>query len=96
MLHMAEQLMQIKKINTHEMNTKSRLKCLFQFYRKQFIKIMQDNIKCNCTNQIPTTYIYSSTTKSFKTKYYNQIFETIIKHEISNMPQHIDAGCSNM
>ena len=36
------------------MNTKSRLKRLFQFYRKQFIKIMQDNIKCNCTNQIPT------------------------------------------
>ena len=36
------------------MNTKSRLKRLFQFYRKQFIKLMQDNIKFNCTNQIPT------------------------------------------
>ena len=54
---MAEQLMQIKKINTHEMNTKSRLKRLFQFYRKQFIKIMQDNIKCNCTNHLLPTYI---------------------------------------
>ena len=77
------------------MNTKSRLKCLFQFYRKQFIKIMQDNIKCNCTNHLLPTYILLQQ-KVLKQKYYNQIFETIIKHEISNMPQHIDAGCSNM